>query len=109
MVIVTNAHPKALSLKLAASGLDRHIAHRISAHQFKLAKENSGFWALLQQHAGFDYSRSLFIDDNLNVLRCARAEGLPHTVQVLHPDSTRAPYPASEFPGILQLDELIPA
>ena len=76
MVIVTNAHPKALSLKLAASGLDRHITHHISAHQFSLAKENTGFWARLQQHTGFDYSRSLFIDDNLSVLRCARAEGL---------------------------------
>jgi HAD superfamily hydrolase (TIGR01509 family) len=109
MVIVTNAHPKALSLKLAASGLDREIEWQISAHQFKLAKENTGFWARLQEHAGFDYQRSLFIDDNLNVLRCARAEGLPHTVQVLHPDSSRVPNPLSEFPGVLQLDELIPA
>lgn len=109
MVIVTNAHPKALSLKLAASGLDHLIDRHISSHQFKLAKENAGFWGRLQEHAGFDYSRSLFIDDNLQVLRCARAEGLPHTVQVLHPDTTRNPQPASEFPGVLQLDELIPA
>jgi len=109
MVIVTNAHPKALSLKLAASGLDHLIDWHISSHQFKLAKENTGFWGRLQEHAGFDYSRSLFIDDNLQVLRCARAEGLPHTVQVLHPDTTRNPLPSSEFPGVLQLDELIPA
>jgi len=108
MVIVTNAHPQALSLKLAASGLDRHIEHRISAHQFRLAKENAGFWGLLQQQEGFDYARSLFIDDNLHVLSRARAEGLPHTVQVLHPDSTQPPRAASDFPGVLQLDELIP-
>lgn len=108
-VLVTNAHPTALQLKLAASGLDRLIEWRISAHQFKLAKENAGFWGRLQAHGGFDYARSLFIDDNLQVLRCARAEGLPHVMQVLHPDTTQPPRTASEFPGVLQLDELIPA
>jgi putative hydrolase of the HAD superfamily len=108
-VIVTNAHPKALSLKLAASGLDQLVDRHISAHEFRLAKENVGFWGRLQQQEGFDYMRSLFIDDNLQVLRCARAEGLPHTVQVLHPDTTQEPRPMSEFPGVLQLDELIPA
>lgn len=105
--LVTNAHPKALSLKLEASGLGRHIDTHISSHQFKLAKENPGFWACLRAHGDFDYERCLFIDDNLNVLRCARNEGVRNMLQVLHPDTTQEPRARSEFPGILDFSEIM--
>jgi HAD superfamily hydrolase (TIGR01509 family) len=105
--LVTNAHPKALALKLEASGLHEHINTRISAHQFKLAKENVGFWAKLQEHSNLDYSRCLFIDDNLQVLRRAQAEGVANTLQILHPDSSQAPNPLSEFRGITDFREVM--
>jgi len=108
-MLVTNAHPKALRLKLAASGLDQHLRDCLSSHQLALAKENSGFWARLQEYAGLDYSRCLFIDDSLNVLRCARAEGLDHTLQMLQPDTTLVPRELSEFPGIIHFRELMQA
>lgn len=107
LTLVTNAHPKALSLKLEASGLERYISNCISAHQFNLAKENQGFWAKLQEHSNLDYQKCLFIDDNLNVLRCARNEGLPNILQVLQPDMTQAPRPLSEFPGIVHFGEVM--
>ncbi len=108
-ILVTNAHPKAMELKLVASGLGDYLHARYSSHLFKLAKENTGFWGKLQQEAGLDYQRCLFIDDSLNVLRCAREEGLPHLLQVLQPDSTLPARPRSEFPGILHFDEIMPA
>ena len=107
-VLVTNAHPVALALKLEHSGLDRHIAEHISSHHFRLAKENAGFWQALREERGFDYSRSLFIDDSLHVLRRAAKEGPRHLLQILHPDSTQAPHPASEFPGICNFREILP-
>lgn len=109
VLLVTNAHPKALRLKLQASGLGLLLHDHISSHQFALAKENTGFWQRLQAHAGLDYERCLFIDDSLNVLRCARNEGLRHTLQVLQPDTTLAPRTPSEFPGFLHFNELMPA
>ena len=108
-LLVTNAHPKALQLKLDASGLDHHLPQRISSHDLQLAKENAGFWQRLRLHADLDYTRTLFIDDSLDVLRRARAEGLPHTLQILQPDTTQAPRAASEFPGVLHFEELLPA
>jgi putative hydrolase of the HAD superfamily len=109
MLLVTNAHPRALRLKLQASGLDRHLHSFVSSHELQLAKENPGFWQRLKEHANLDLGRCLFIDDSLNVLRCARAEGLQHTLQILQPDTTLAPRAASEFPGILHFSELMPA
>jgi HAD superfamily hydrolase (TIGR01509 family) len=108
-ILVTNAHPKALKLKLRASGLGAHLTHHVSSHDLKLAKENAGFWTRLKEEQQLDFERCLFIDDSLNVLRRARAEGVTHTLQVLQPDMTLAPRERSEFPGILHFDELMRA
>ncbi len=107
-LLVANAHPKALRLKLQVSGLDLLLRDHVSSHQFALAKENTGFWQRLQAHKQLDYDRCLFIDDSLNVLRCARNEGLRHTLQVLQPDTTQAPRTAAEFPGFVHFSELLP-
>jgi putative hydrolase of the HAD superfamily len=106
-MLVTNAHPKALRLKLLASGLDQHMQICFSSHNFKLAKENSGFWDRLREHTRLDYKRCLFIDDSLNVLRCAHAEGVHNLLHVLQPDTTQAARPRSEFPGLLDFKELM--
>jgi HAD superfamily hydrolase (TIGR01509 family) len=108
-VLVTNAHPKALKLKLEASGLGLHLAQHVSSHDLQLAKENAGFWLRLQEARELDLGRCLFIDDSLNVLRRARAEGVGYTVQVLQPDMTLPPRAPSEFPGILNFAELMRA
>ncbi len=108
-ILVTNAHPKALELKLVASGLGQYLHARYSSHTLQLAKENDGFWGKLQIEAGLDYQRSLFIDDSLNVLRAASAQGLPHLLQVLQPDTTQPVRPTSEFPGIIHFDEIMNA
>ena len=106
-ILVTNAHPKALELKLVASGLGDYLHGRYSSHSLNLAKENAGFWGKLQQEAGLDYQRSLFIDDSLNVLRAAAEQGLPHLLQVLQPDTTLPVRPRSEFPGIVHFEEVM--
>ena len=107
-VLVTNAHPLALALKLEASGLSKHIEEHVSSHRFRLAKENAGFWAAFKDYSDVDYQRCLFIDDSLNVLRRARAEGPQHLLQILQPDSSLPPHPASEFAGITNFSELLP-
>lgn len=106
-VLVTNAHPKALELKLLASGLGQYLHAMYSTHSFQVAKENEGFWPKLAHEAGLDYSRSLFVDDSLSVLRRAHAEGLPHLLQVLQPDTTLPVRPPSEFPGIVHFSEIM--
>ncbi len=108
-LLVTNAHPKALKLKLQASGLGAHLTQHVSSHDLQLAKENAGFWLRLKEEQQLDFERCLFIDDSLNVLRRARAEGLTHVVQILQPDTTLPPRTPSEFPGVLHFSELMDA
>lgn len=106
-VLVTNAHPKALELKLLASGLGQYLHAMYSTHSFQVAKENEGFWPKLAAEAGLDFNRCLFIDDSLGVLRRAHAEGLPYLLQILQPDSTQPVRARSEFPGIVHFSEIM--
>jgi 5'-nucleotidase len=107
IVLLTNAHPKALAIKVAASGLDQHLDVMISSHEFNLAKENDGFWEKLEEREKFQLSRALFIDDSMPVLECAKRGGIGQLVQVLHPDSGTDPREPSHFNGIVHLDELM--
>lgn len=106
-ILVTNAHPVALQIKLESSGLDQHIERRISTHEFQLAKENAGFWPRLAEREGLDLSRCVLIDDSHRVLARAREEGIPHLFQVLQPDSRQAPAETSAFTGIVDFSELM--
>ena len=107
IILVTNAHPKSLNVKVNTSGLNNHINRMVSSHEFLLAKENPGFWHKLEDRENIDLSRCLFIDDSVAVLQRAHDEGVAHTVQVLQPDMQRAPAEPGDFLSILHFDELM--
>jgi 5'-nucleotidase len=107
MILVTNAHPKTLRLKAESSGLQQHLDRVVSSHDLALAKENTGFWPKLASSEAIDLTRSLFIDDSLSVLSCARNEGVKHTIQILQPDTGLPPVKQSDFPGIVHFEELM--
>ncbi|WP_097459293.1 GMP/IMP nucleotidase [Mangrovitalea sediminis] len=110
VVLVTNAHPKSLSLKIAETGLDRYFERLITTHDkgLGLPKENPAFWTALQDTEPFDPQRTLLIDDSLPVLTSARTYGIRHLITILSPDSTAPHRPASDFPGIHDFGEIMP-
>ena len=68
LLLVTNAHPQSLSLKLEVTAIDRWLDLVISSHEFSHPKEAQDFWHALAAHEPFDPQRTLFIDDTLTVL-----------------------------------------
>ncbi len=109
VLLVTNAHPQSLALKLQTTGIDRHFHHTISSHDLQLAKENAGFWHALREEHPFEPARTLLIDDNLAVLRQAREEGIAHLLGVHQPDSQRPPLlPSQEFRQIHHFTDILP-
>jgi putative hydrolase of the HAD superfamily len=107
-VLVTNAHQKAIALKMRKTRLVGHLERIISAHDLGLAKENPGFWPLVQAIEPFDPERTLFVDDSPTVLRAARDYGFHHLLAVLAPDSRSPPREAEEFLAIHGFGELLP-
>ena len=108
-VLVTNAHQKAIALKLERTPLAGHLDRVVCAHDLGLPKEAPGFWDRVQAIEPFDLGRTLFIDDSTSVLRAARDYGFRQLLMVLKPDS-RAPARAlCDFPAVCDFAELLPA
>ncbi len=106
--LVTNAHPDALSLKLAATEIAPYFDRIISSHQFGLPKEQQLFWHKLQEFAPFQPERSLFIDDSESVLTSAHQFGIGHILSVIQPDSQSAARTQLLFPAINHFAEILP-
>lgn len=107
-VLVTNAHQKSLALKMEKTRLAGHFEHIISSHDLGLAKEDSGFWDRLQRIEPFDPARTLFVDDNFDVLSAARDYGFGWLLAILKPDSTKPMNDGPAFPAVAHFEALLP-
>jgi putative hydrolase of the HAD superfamily len=110
VVLVTNAHPNSLALKIEHTQLDAHIDNLISTHEFGVTKESQLLWERLQARLQFDASRTLFVDDSLPILNAAKTFGIKHLLAVDNPDSTLPNRDINEFPAVrdyrLMLDDI---
>ena len=61
----------------------------------------------LQEIEPFVPAKTLFIDDNLDVLRAAAAYGISHLLAVPKPDSTLEPVDTEEFPSLHAFEDIL--
>ena len=108
VVMLTNAHAKSLDLKMEVTGLTTAFDALISAHDIGYPKEDPRFWPLLERDEPFDGQHTLFIDDNLSILRTARDYGIRHLLAVSRPDSKSPPKDSGEFRAIDSFDDIMP-
>jgi putative hydrolase of the HAD superfamily len=108
VVLVTNAHPVTLDIKMAEIDIRPWFDDVVVSHQFAAAKEEQTFWEQLQAQHPFDPARTLFIDDTESVLEAARQYGIAHLLTLLQPDSRRQKRLDTRFPGIHHFDEIMP-
>jgi putative hydrolase of the HAD superfamily len=87
VILVTNAHPDSLSLKVEKTQLDDHIDTLVSTHQFGVSKEFQSLWQQLHTHLNFDPKTTLFVDDGERILDAAREFGIAYTLGITNPDS----------------------
>lgn len=106
IVMVTNAHPEALSLKIERTQLDQYFDTLYSTHEFGVSKESQLLWQRLQAKHGFDCEKTLFIDDSLEILQSAQQYGIKHLLAVANPDSKKAANVITDFPAITNFDRL---
>ena len=97
LLLVTNAHPKTLCIKVEHTGIFDCFERLISSHTLMLAKENPGFWKRLQSIEPYDPNRTILIDDSLPVLRQAKIEHLKFLWGIKTPDSQRKGQISCEF------------
>ncbi|MES2675442.1 MAG: GMP/IMP nucleotidase [Pseudomonadota bacterium] len=106
-LLVTNAHPQSLSLKLEVTEIDQYLDIIISSHELKHPKEAQAFWHELQAREHFDPQSTLFIDDTVRVLRSAHDFGIRYLLGIHQPDSQQQRL-MTEFNAIHHFDEIMP-
>lgn len=108
VILVTNAHRDGMSLKLSETQIGHWFDDMVASHDYQQPKEAQEFWQKFHQDYPFDPERTLFIDDNQDVLKAAETYGIKHLMTMLQPDSKQALRIDTEFPAIHHFDELIP-
>lgn len=107
VVMLTSSHPKVLALKHELTRVRDHFDAVYTSHQFGVPKEDPRFWPALRKVEPIDPLRSLFVDDNLAVLRNARSAGIGWLRAVRRPDSMAPPRQQDEFVAVDAVDELL--
>ncbi|XQW84797.1 GMP/IMP nucleotidase [Thalassotalea piscium] len=107
IILVTNAHPESLSLKIERTQLDQYFDQLYSTHEFGVTKESQLLWQRLQEKQGFDSARTLFVDDSIVILDSAKKFGIKHLLAVANPDSKQATKIISNYPSISDFNSLL--
>jgi len=108
VVLVTNAHPKTLNIKMDHVDITHWFDRIVVSHDLDAPKEDRQFWDRLQSLHPFDRERTLLIDDTEQVLDSAMDYGIAHLLTLLQPDSSRQRRLDTRFPGIHHFDEIMP-
>ena len=108
IILVTNAHPASLSLKMKKTGLEIYFDRMINSHDLGLAKEHDGFWRQLHIIEPYDPTSTLLIDDNLEVLESAEHFGIAHLLAVSNPDSQGGMVETDRYIAVKNFAEITP-
>jgi putative hydrolase of the HAD superfamily len=106
VVIVTNAHPRTLAIKLSQTHLDRHVDAVYSSHDFGHPKESADFWPRFAPATALRLERSVLVDDSAAVVAAARAQGLGGVLAITRPDSSQPERNLDAGPAIESLAQL---
>jgi putative hydrolase of the HAD superfamily len=107
IILVTNAHPDSLLLKIELTQLDKYFDVLYSTHEFGVTKESQLLWERLQEKQGFDLDNTLFVDDSIDILESAQQYGFEHLLAVENPDSQKATRTINSFPSTSDFRTLI--
>jgi len=107
VVLLTNAHQKSVGMKFGYVALAHYFDEIITSHSLGLPKEHPEFWQKLSTVEVFDPAHSLFIDDNLHVLRAAQAHGVKYLLAIHQPDSQQPPKDTAEFTAVVCYTQLL--
>lgn len=108
-ILLTNAHPHNLAVKLAHTGLDEHLDLLLSTHTFGYPKEDRRLWQAVAEETGLNMDKTLFIDDSEPILDAAARFGIGYCLGVANPDSGQPEKHYQRHPAVNDYRCLIPA
>lgn len=105
--LVTNAHPKALQVKMDKVQIENCFHRLICSQEVGAAKEQPQFWHKLHDILPYDKETTLFVDDTEKVLHSAAGYGVRYLIHVAKSSSKLEPKHSLHYPSILTFRELM--
>lgn len=102
--LISNSHRLGIDLKFDHLDMHHHFDIVRSSHDYGSPKEHQNFWHELEKDIRFDPSRTLFIDDNIDVLDSAKKYGVKSLLAIRQPDLNQ---PVKPFEGYKQVDDFL--
>ncbi|QSX33507.1 GMP/IMP nucleotidase [Shewanella avicenniae] len=107
-ILLTNAHPLGLALKLEHTPLASHLDAILSSHQLGVPKESAHFWEQVFELYQLQPQHCLFVDDNEHILQAAKQAGVGYLLGVNNPDSQRPHKQFEQFAATADYLTLLP-
>jgi FMN phosphatase YigB (HAD superfamily) len=107
--LLTNAHEAGVRIKVARTGLDRHVHRIVNAFEIGYLKMRPEYWPICRRLIGFNPSRSLYVDDDEACLDAAHRYGIGHLYHSAKCSSQLPPQPSARHHSIDSLLALIPS
>ncbi len=108
IVLVTNAHPKTMQIKLRKTPLIPYFSTMISSSDIGVPKEAIEFWREVEQRLKFNKERVLLIDDNEEVLCAADRFGIKFLFHKNGPGGYNSHAGLKRFPLLSDFQDLYP-
>ncbi|MBF0447406.1 MAG: GMP/IMP nucleotidase [Magnetococcales bacterium] len=106
--LVTNAHARAIDLKMARTPIGRYLTSLTSSHELGFSKEQPEFWPALKQRIPFDETTTLLVDDSEPVLLAAQEYGIAYIRHISAPSSQHPKAPSQRFISVDDFRVLLP-
>jgi len=100
LVLLTNSHPIALAVKHEETGVLDYLDAAVTSHDFGAPKEHAQFWRAALERFRYDPERTLFADDNSNMLGAARSAGIRWVYGVRHWDTKGSRREHVDYPAV---------
>jgi putative hydrolase of the HAD superfamily len=100
IILLTNCPREMLNVKITQCKLWGYFNKIISSEDYEFAKETDEFWKILEEKIFFNKNKTVFIDDNQDVLRYSYRNGIKNLVSINFPDSNEEKKSISKFLSI---------
>ena len=109
VLLVTNAHRDSITIKMSFLQLESYFDKIISSHDYGYPKEDISFWDKLMECEPYEPERTLFIDDNIDVLSAAKESGIQYLISIKQPDSSKPEQDTLHYKAISNFAQIMPS
>ncbi|MGN7611078.1 HAD family hydrolase [Magnetococcales bacterium HHB-1] len=114
VVLVTNADPPSLALKLKQTGIQPYFDYLLSSQTLGAAKESPDFWVALdlffhKNGEEFKAEEAVMVEDTELILHASKAAGIGHQLHISTPCIGQKHKSSQDFPSIKNFSKEINA